>query len=183
MIKLIPLMLGIELKYVPKNTIIVEQGDRCKRVYWNFHGKLSVLRRVAFIDALNRPLREQVLLKNPNADKEEPAEFDCTVKERVLQICELSKGAMFGDHRLEHDLPLTKVKREVESREVEPFTVITQSDSEIFAIERQVLLSVIDPTCLAQYLSQRVDFPDDCKLREKYYEAESWTNFKKHLQI
>jgi len=57
-IKLLPLVLGIEMKYVPKNTIIVEQGDRCKRVYWNFHGKLSVLRKVGFIDALNKPLRE-----------------------------------------------------------------------------------------------------------------------------
>jgi len=46
-----------------------------------------------------------------------------------------------------------------------------------------VFLSVIDQECFAQYLSQKVDLPDDCKLREKYYEAENWAKFKKHLKI
>ena len=183
------------MKHVPKNTIIVQQGDRCKRLYWTFHGKLSVLRTLKFIDGLNRPLKDQVTITDPNQEKEEllaieaklpfqePTEFDCTVKQRVLQICELKKGAIFGDHKLESDFELTKVKREVESQEEEPFTVITTSDAEIFAIERQVFLSVIDPECLAQYFIQRVDLPTDNKLREKYYEAESWSRFKKHNKI
>ncbi len=59
------------MKHVPKNTIIVQQGDRCKRLYWTFHGKLSVLRTLKFIDGLNRPLKDQVTITDPNQEKEE----------------------------------------------------------------------------------------------------------------
>jgi hypothetical protein len=42
-----------------------------KRLYWTFHGKLSVLRTLEFIDGLNRPLKDQVTITDPNQEKEE----------------------------------------------------------------------------------------------------------------
>ena len=70
------MVLALEMKYVPKNTIIVQQGDRCKRLYWAFHGKFSVLRRIEFIESLNRPLKDQVKINDPNHEEEELQEIE-----------------------------------------------------------------------------------------------------------
>lgn len=75
-----PLMLTVQLKYVPKNTIIVEQGESCKYLYWHYRGEpLLVLRRVLFIEALNRPLREQITIKEPHYAVEEIASAEAAL--------------------------------------------------------------------------------------------------------
>ena len=58
LIKILPLILMIEQKKSMQNTVIVEQEDTCKFVYWAFKGTFQILRKIKFIDKLNRPLRE-----------------------------------------------------------------------------------------------------------------------------
>jgi len=57
-IKMLPLILMIEQKKSMGNTVIVEQGDLCRFVYWAFKGTFQILRKIKFIEKLNRPLRE-----------------------------------------------------------------------------------------------------------------------------
>lgn len=69
---------------------------------------------------------------------QEPTQYLCTKKVRQLQITQLKKGKLFGDHNFETD------KKTIERKpgeigylkEVEPYSVLTFIPGELFFIER-----------------------------------------------
>ena len=48
--RMLPLVLMIEQKKVLPNTLVVEQNDICKYIYWVAFGNFSLMRTVNFID-------------------------------------------------------------------------------------------------------------------------------------
>jgi len=52
-----------QIKKVMANTLVVEQDDPCKYIYFINYGQFTVLRNIQFIDTLTKPLRQQLKLK------------------------------------------------------------------------------------------------------------------------
>ena len=48
-----------EMKKVLARTVAVQQGDRCKYLYFVHFGQFTILRSVAFIESLTVPLAQQ----------------------------------------------------------------------------------------------------------------------------
>ena len=88
---------------------------------------------------------------------------------------------MFGDHNLENDQGYIKHKHPMQCKQKEPFTVLTYEQADVLYVDRQTFIACIGEDCMKQYFLSRDPYPDDCKLREKFFQTINWAKFKKEV--
>ena len=109
----------INTRKVLNNTVIVNQGERCKYIYFVNYGNFILLRNIDFIESVNYPLetyvqetssadvdiQKEVTNIQKNMPFDDPSKYGNLVsyKSKLMQISELSKGRSFGDTNIEQD--------------------------------------------------------------------------------
>ena len=174
-------MLMTEMKKVLAKTVAVQQGDRCKYLYFVNFGQFTILRQLSFIEKVTVPLaqqykhvegtdREAELIKlESNLPYLDPTDYACISSVKQLQIAHLAKGKMFGDHNLENDFKIErKAGDNAECQEFEPYSIYTQNPAELFFIERLIFAQCIEPSDIHEYTKLKPELPGDQELRKKF---------------
>ena len=160
---LLPLAGVTQMRKVQGNVILVKQGDKSKYIYFVKSGLLKVMREIDFIKEVDYPY------KNVNENYyQDPTEEDYkadNVKKSLLEIDRLERFNSFGDR----DFPPPKY-----SECFEPFTIVSMIPTEIYFLEREVLLQLLPKN----YSLELKTFPNDFNLRKRYYEQKCWKSFK-----
>ena len=183
------LVMMFNSRKVLSNTTIVRQGEACNFLYFINYGHFLLLRNIDFIEAINEPL-ESLVPKNSadahaalvelekNLPYEDPRKYPCTYNRKLMQISQLSKGKSFGDTNLLFDWPSNKMKEEFLSEQTEPYTVLSPDQGEIYYIQRHIFLECVGEADAEEFIKSRPLIPADKTLRQKFYQAQNWENFK-----
>jgi len=160
---LLPLAGVTQMRRIQGNVLVVKQREKVKYIYFIRSGLFKVMKEVNFIKQLegNRSNNIEDYYQTPS--QQDLANHN--VKSRLLEVDQLGKFNSFGDR----NFPPPKY-----TQCFEPFTVISMIPSEVYFIERDVLLQLL-PT---NYSLQLKSFPDEFQLRKRYYEQKSWKAFK-----
>lgn len=143
------------MKRIQGNVIAVRQDDKCKYIYFIKSGVFKVMREVTFVKDLDARKRSKVE-NHYQAPTEEDVEAGNTVT-RLLEVDYLERYNCFGDRNL---------PSQNEEEEVEPFTVVSVIPSEVYLVDRKVLLELLPKNYSLQFKS----YPNDYKLRKRYFE-------------
>lgn len=163
---LLPLAGVTQLRKIQGNVIAVRQGDKSKYIYFVKSGVFKVMREVQFLKEVEdfREKRIESYYADPNDDDM----LMDNVKIRLLEVDRLQRFNSFGDRNLPADKP---------GDVYEPFTIISVIPSEVYVVDRQVFMQLLPKGYTLEFKS----FPNDYKLRKRYYEQKCWKKFKKDV--
>ena len=146
------------------NVIAIRQEDRWKYIYFIKSGVFKVMREVKFVRDIDPSKRNRVenFYKDPTEE-----DFDnYNICSKLLEIDHLERFNWFGDRNL---------PPEKEEDEYEPFTVISAIPSEVYLVDRKVFLELLPK----EYSFQFKSYPNDYKLRKRYFEQKNHGNHLK----
>ena len=112
-------------------------------------------------------------------------------EEKTLEISILGQCKFFGDSDILADKPGgDKKQQDDEAGESgrEPYTVVTASSCEIIHLSREAFCEFlsgggkpIDQDDLSTFIKCQQYYPDDVKIKQKYFEENNWQGFKNEL--
>ena len=121
------------------------------------------MREVKFIRDISPSKHNKV--ENFYQDPKEEDHDNYNIKSKLLEIDHLERFNWFGDRNM---------PPEKEEDEFEPFTVISVIPSEVYLVDRKVFLELLPK----EYTIQFKSYPNDYKLRKRYFEQKSWKLYK-----
>jgi hypothetical protein len=100
-------------KKVMANTVMINQGDPCRFVYFVSVGQFILLRNVDYITSISAPIEKLMPSKSPKTEKEihdfeerlpfeDPKKYGglCNYETKLMQIALLGKSKSFGDKNI-----------------------------------------------------------------------------------